>query len=76
MQETKFIDYAIHSKEFWRRGKMVTQVMHTIFQAHCLVHFDSPTLGYLYEMIERVQDAVEQCCESNDILCDSIWKFF
>jgi hypothetical protein len=73
MQETKFIDYAIHSKEFWRQGKMVAQVMHTLVQARCLVYYGGPTLGYLYEMMERVQDAVEQCRDSNDVLYNDIW---
>jgi hypothetical protein len=54
MQETKFIDYAIHSKEFWRQGKIVAQVMHTLVQARCLVCHGGPTLGYLYEIMERV----------------------
>ena len=38
---------------------MVVQVMHTLFQAYCFFHFNGLTLGYLYEMMERVQDAFE-----------------
>jgi hypothetical protein len=74
MQETKFIDYAIHSKEFWRQGKMLAQVMHALVQARCLVYHGGPTLGYLYEMMEIVQDAVEQCRDSNAVLYDDIWE--
>jgi hypothetical protein len=47
---------------------MVAQVMHTLFQAQCFVHFDGPTLGYLYEMMEMVQDAFEQCIARIDVL--------
>ncbi|XP_059433741.1 uncharacterized protein LOC132166902 [Corylus avellana] len=74
MQETKFIDYAIHSKEFWRQVKMVAPIMQTLVQADCLINHDGPTLGYLYEMMERVHDAVEQCRESNAVLYGHIWK--
>jgi hypothetical protein len=72
MQETKFIDYAIHSGEFWRQGKMIAQVMHTLVQARCLAYHSSPALGYLYEMMERVQDVVEQCRDINNVLYDDI----
>jgi hypothetical protein len=47
---------------------MVTQVMHTLFHAHYLVRFDGLTLGYLYEMIEMVEDAFELCFARTDIL--------
>jgi hypothetical protein len=53
---------------------MVAQVMHTLFQAHCLVHFDRPTLCYLDEMMERVQDAFEQCFTRINVLCADTWK--
>ncbi|XP_059439605.1 uncharacterized protein LOC132172169 [Corylus avellana] len=69
-----FIDYAIRCKEFWNRGKMLAQVMQSLFQAYCLVHCDGPTLGYLYEMMESVQDAVKLCCKSNNVLYDVVWK--
>jgi hypothetical protein len=72
MQETKFIDYAIHSKEFWRQGKIVAQVMHALVQSRCLVCHGGPTIGYLYEIMERVKDAVGQCRDINDELYDDI----
>jgi hypothetical protein len=40
------------------------------FQAHCLVHYESPTSGYLYEMMERVEDVIKQCCDNNYVLYD------
>ena len=43
---------------------MVEQVMKPLFQALCLVQYDGPTSGYLYEMMEMVQDAVKQCCNN------------
>ncbi|XP_062174923.1 uncharacterized protein LOC133880065 [Alnus glutinosa] len=70
----KFINLAIHCKEFWSRGKMVAQVMKPLYQVLDLVHCDGPTFGYLYEMMERVQDAIRQCCRSNQVLYEDIWK--
>jgi hypothetical protein len=69
-----FIDYAIRCKEFWSRGKIIAQVMQPLFQARCLVRCEGPTSGYLYEMMERVQDAFKQCCDNNYVLYDVIWK--
>jgi hypothetical protein len=70
----KFIDLAIHCKEFWSRGKMVAQVMKPLLQVLYLVHCDGPTFGYLYEMMEKVEDAVGQRCGSNKVLYQDIWK--
>jgi len=70
----KFIDSAIRCKEFWSRGKMVEQVMKPLFQVLDLVHCDGPTFGYLYEMMERVHDEVEESCGSNKILYVDILK--
>jgi hypothetical protein len=73
-KRTMFIDYVIHCKEFWSRGKMLSLVLPSLLQAYFLVQHDGPTLGYLYEMIERVKDAVKQCCGSNCALYDVMWK--
>jgi hypothetical protein len=70
----KFIDSTIRCKEFWSRGKTVEQIMKPLFQVLDLVHCDGPTFGYLYEMMERVQDEVKECCGSNRVLYDDIWK--
>ena len=48
--------------------------MHTLFQAHCLVRFDGPTLRYLYEMKKSVKDAFEQCFARTNALYVDIWK--
>ncbi|XP_062175353.1 uncharacterized protein LOC133880419 [Alnus glutinosa] len=74
-----FIDYLIHCKEFWSRAKMIRQVMQPLFQAICLVQCDGPTSGYLYEMMERLQDAIKQCrdkqcCDSYQAFADDICK--
>jgi hypothetical protein len=48
--------------------------LHTLFIAHCLVRFDGPTLEYLYEMMERVEDAFEQCFARTDVFYADTWK--
>ena len=48
--------------------------MHTLFQAHCFVRFDGPILGYLYEMMERKQDAFELCFAKTNVLYVDTWK--
>lgn len=50
LKGARLIDHAIHCKEFWIRGKKIAQV-----------DGDGATSGYLYEMIERVKDAIMQC---------------
>jgi hypothetical protein len=72
--DAKIIDSTIRCKEFWSQGKTVEQIMKPLFQVLDLVHCDGPTFGYLYEMMERVQEEVKECCGSNQVLYDDIWK--
>ena len=37
LKGTRFIDHAIHCKEFWIRGKTIAQVLRPLLQALCLV---------------------------------------
>ena len=51
LKGTRFIDHAIHCKEFWIRGKTIAQVLRPLLQALCLVDGDDATSGYLYEIM-------------------------
>jgi hypothetical protein len=59
------------AKNFGAEEKLFMQ---PLLQACCLVHCDEPTSGYIYEMMERVEDAVKQCCDINYVVYDVIWK--
>ena len=51
LKGTRFIDHAIHCKEFWIRGKTIAQVLRPLLQVLCLVDGDDATSGYLYEIM-------------------------
>ncbi|KAB1213327.1 hypothetical protein CJ030_MR5G003603 [Morella rubra] len=69
----KLIGYVIHCEEFWTRAKAIAQILLPLFQTHCLVEGIGSTSGYLYEMMERVTDAIEKFCDSNSALYDDVW---
>ena len=47
-----------------------------MLQALCLVDGDGATSGYLYEMMERVKDAIMQCHDNTNFPYDHIWDIF
>ena len=76
LKGARLIDHAIHCKEFWIRGKKIAQVLRPMLQALCLVDGDGATSGYLYEMMERVKDAIMQCHDNTNFPYDHIWDIF
>jgi len=76
LKGARFIDYAIHCKEFWIRGKKIAQVLQPMLQTLCLVDGDGATSGYLYEMMERVKDTIMQCHDNTLFPYDRIWEIF
>ncbi|KAG2672245.1 hypothetical protein I3760_13G030900 [Carya illinoinensis] len=72
----KLIDYIIHRNEFWSRVKAVAQVWFIVFQTRCLVDREDSTIGYLYEMIERLKDGIEKSREYDCFLYDFTWEIF
>ncbi|KAF5481130.1 hypothetical protein F2P56_001808 [Juglans regia] len=72
----KFIDYIIRRKEFWSRVKAVAEVWFLLFQTQCLVNREDSSIGYLYEMIERVSDGIDKSRNYDCFLYDLIWVRF
>ncbi|XP_035544980.1 uncharacterized protein LOC118348134 [Juglans regia] len=72
----KFIDYIIRRKQFWSRVKAVAQVWFLMFQTRCLVNREDSSIGYLYEMIERVSDGIDKSRNYDCSLYDFAWEKF
>ncbi|KAG2721050.1 hypothetical protein I3760_02G063400 [Carya illinoinensis] len=72
----KLIDYIIGSKEFWNRVKAVKQVWFLLFQTRCLVNCKDSSIGYLYQMIERLKDGIEKSRMYDHFVYDHIWETF
>ena len=47
-----------------------------MLQNLCLVDGDGATSGYLYEIMERVKDAIMQCHDNTHFPYDRIWEIF
>ncbi|KAJ4727182.1 HAT transposon superfamily [Melia azedarach] len=60
------VHIAIHSTEFWSRGKKVVQVLQPLFQVLELVDDNGSSSGYLYEAMKRVEEAFKQHLDDND----------
>ncbi|XP_041005672.1 uncharacterized protein LOC121250586 [Juglans microcarpa x Juglans regia] len=72
----KFIDYIIRHKEFWSRVKATAQVFFLLFQTQCLVNCEGSSIGYLYEMVERLSDGIDKSRNYDCFLYDLIWEKF
>ncbi|OMO78517.1 hypothetical protein CCACVL1_14328 [Corchorus capsularis] len=56
---------ALRSKDLWTRGRKVIQVLKPLFQALNLVDRYGSNMGYLYEAMNKVEDAIKQHCNIN-----------
>lgn len=69
------VNTAIHSKEFWRRGRKVVRVLQPLFKVLDLIEGNVSTSGYLYIAMNRLEEALEQQCDAEDeIHYDTIRK--
>ncbi|XP_042969083.1 uncharacterized protein LOC122301766 [Carya illinoinensis] len=72
----KLIDYIMGCKEFRSRLKAVGQVWFLLFQTQCLVSCEDSSIGYLYQMIERLKDGIEGSRKYDNFVYDHIWERF
>ncbi|KAL5862226.1 hypothetical protein ACOSQ4_003522 [Xanthoceras sorbifolium] len=73
----KIVDKAIHSTEFWSRGKEVVRVLRPLFQVLDFIDGNGATSGYLYDAMKRAEEAIEQQCDADDqIHYETIRKMF
>ncbi|KAK2650641.1 hypothetical protein Ddye_018130 [Dipteronia dyeriana] len=73
----EIVDEAIHSTEFWRRGKKVVQVLRSLFLFLEFIDGNGSTFGYLYEASKRAEEDIKKHCDGDDqIHCEMILKWF